>query len=215
MIFQETCPDCGATAGTPHNRNCDIERCSVCFEQRLTCECQEDEPLMSVWTGQWPKNKHTAESMRMFRDKRVSARKRQCFYNAFSVVNYCDEFANASYVEGMMVISGGLAIEHGWVETDESIIDPTLPTDEAMYFPGLRFEGRFGISEGLKIPKENGCEDFPIFYRFGWGGHESPDFRAARSAAMRLSNLFAERNQNASLPALERKALATTQGAIG
>lgn len=195
MTFEETCPDCGAAAGVPHNRDCDVERCSVCFGQRLTCSCTEHEPLMSVWTGQWPKRKNTAESVRMFNDARVSARKRQCFYNAFSVVSYCDEFATATYVEGMAVIIGGLAIEHGWIETDESIIDPTLPTDKAIYFPGLLFEGQRGISQGLNISKGDGCHDLPIFYRFGWGGYESPDFRAARSAAMRLSDLFADRNQ--------------------
>ena len=28
-------------------------------------------------------------------------------------------------------------------------------------------------------------EDFPIFYRFGWGGIDSPEFRAALVAAYR------------------------------
>ena len=167
---------------------------------------------MTVWTGQWPKKKNTSESVRMSNDERVSAKKRQCFNNAFGTVMYCDEFATATYVEGMVVIIGGLAIEHGWIEKDEAIIDPTLPTDKAMYFPGLRFEGQYGISQGLKIPKKDGCEDFPIFYRFGWGGHKSPDFRAARSAAMRLSDLFAYRNQRVGQAEFEQEGRVTKQG---
>ena len=52
------------------------------------------------------------------------------------------------------------------------------------YFPGLRFTGNRGIAEAMEIPKENWCKDLPFFFRFGWGGIESPEFRAAIVAAV-------------------------------
>jgi hypothetical protein len=38
----------------------------------------------------------------------------------------------------------------------------------------------------MRIPKPKMTrEDFPIFYRFGWGGIDSPEFRNALIAAYR------------------------------
>lgn len=70
------------------------------------------------------------------------------------------------------------------------IVDPTLPEHELAYFPGLRFKGLRGLSKALRIPKpERTAEDLPIFYRFGWGGIESPEFRSALIAAYRFNGL--------------------------
>ena len=48
------CPDCGAGIGEPHERGCDVERCSVCSGQRLACNCAGHDPLAVVWEGDWP-----------------------------------------------------------------------------------------------------------------------------------------------------------------
>jgi hypothetical protein len=48
------CPDCGAAISEAHERRCDIERCSHCGEQWLLCQCPEHNPLLEIWTGQWP-----------------------------------------------------------------------------------------------------------------------------------------------------------------
>jgi len=119
--------------------------------------------------------------------KLLRAMAHQCYWNAFQVIQRIPEYADAEYVEGMAVNDYRMALEHGWVEKDGMIVDPTLPSDELAYFPGLRFRGLRGLAEALKIPKPRYTEDFPIFYRFGWGGIESPEFRGALIAAYRFN----------------------------
>ncbi len=180
---QMRCPDCGTAVGYPHKHGCDVERCSDCFGQRVQCNCEGHVPLISAWTGFFPMRKNFALSEALAKDKRVRARKRQCFKNAFNVVSYCPEFANATYVEGIVVATKlPLLIEHGWLEIDNQIVDPTLTDAHWTYFPGLRFEGGAGLTKGLRLPKTDG-DDLPIFYRFGWGGCDSEEFRSARQLA--------------------------------
>ena len=129
----------------------------------------------------------------------VRARVGQCYLSAFRLVQQIPEYANAEYVEGMAVNRNGMAFEHGWVEKDGVIVDPTLPANELMYFPGLRFKGQRGLSKALKIPKpKHTKDDLPIFYRFGWGGIESPEFRSALIGAYRFngSENLAKRYEN-------------------
>ena len=122
--------------------------------------------------------------------KIIRAKGQQCYYNAFHVIQEVPEYADADYVEGLAVPNGGLPIEHGWVEKDGVVIDPTLPEREAVYFAGLRFRGGVPLAKALRIPKpEYTTEDFPIFHRFGWGGIDSPEFRAALIAAYRHAGM--------------------------
>ena len=140
--------------------------------------------------------KDVAESKRI--GKRVRAKAKQCYWNAFQVIQRIPEYADAEYIEGMAVNKYGIAFEHGWVERDGVIVDPTLPADEVTYFPGLRFKGLCGLAEALHIPRPEWSEDFPIFYRFGWGGIESPEVRSAKSAAYHFNGLedLARRYEN-------------------
>src|SRR5687767_518700 len=54
-LFSETCPDCGCLVGQPHRNECDVERCSVCGFQRISCgECKGHDSMVTAWTGRWP-----------------------------------------------------------------------------------------------------------------------------------------------------------------
>lgn len=49
------CPDCGVKPGQPHEEGCDVEHCSACGWQLLSCFCNgKHDPLFARWTGFWP-----------------------------------------------------------------------------------------------------------------------------------------------------------------
>ena len=133
------------------------------------------------------RNKDVAESKRT--GDLVRSKRKQCYLNAFRLVQEVKEYADADYVEGGAVIEGIMVIEHGWVEKDGVIVDPTLARDNLVYFAGLRFRGQRGIAEAMQIPKPSYSDHLPIFYRFGWGGIESPEFRAAMAGAYRYAGM--------------------------
>ena len=92
--------------------------------------------------------KNTAESKRTA--KLIRAKKKACYLNAFRVIQEVPGYQAATYVEGIVVQvmkGGGFPFEHGWVEKDGEVIDPTLPAHELVYFPGLRFVGVLGLAE--------------------------------------------------------------------
>jgi hypothetical protein len=69
---RDSCPDCGAETGQPHDDGCDVARCLVTGRQRLMCDgLHADEPVpgcyvpldcgQDAWTGQWPGEAECAE----------------------------------------------------------------------------------------------------------------------------------------------------------
>jgi hypothetical protein len=54
--YQENCPDCGVEVGEEHLTCCDVERCSVCGGQLLSCDEHQDthNSAETKWDGYWP-----------------------------------------------------------------------------------------------------------------------------------------------------------------
>ena len=50
----DNCFSCKVVAGKIHKKKCDIERCSECGGQKLSCECTNHDKQFAFWKGIWP-----------------------------------------------------------------------------------------------------------------------------------------------------------------
>ena len=130
-------------------------------------------------------NKNIGKSRKL--KKAIHAKARECWANVWDAIKTQDEYKDATYVEGA-VIAFGDVVEHGWIEHEGEIIDPTLLDANIAYFPGLRFKGRDGLDSTWNIPGylESGVH-LPIFLRFGACGGNSPEFLKAVVDACRFA----------------------------
>jgi hypothetical protein len=92
--------------------------------------------------------------------KSIKSKAVSCFDNAYQAVLANKE---AIYVQGFIVFSGSpyKPIEHSWIESEASIIDPTLPhlgkpAEDLHYFPAHRL-----TIKQLKEAVEAAAEDYP------------------------------------------------------
>jgi hypothetical protein len=113
--------------------------------------------------------------------KIVNAIPRACWQNAYRALLQLPELSNGCYVEGWIVnVDVPVPIEHGWVELDGQIIDPTPKawTVQFTYFPGLRLSK----AELLQAVTDDGR--LPIVWRYGWGGMQHSGYREAYRQAL-------------------------------
>jgi len=70
----------------------------------------------------------------------VGANGKSCWRNAFNALTCLPDLAGAEYIEGWAVMKRSRQIiEHGWLEKDGAVVDPTTPGQIEGYFAGLRF----------------------------------------------------------------------------
>jgi len=61
-------------------------------------------------------------------------------HNAFKVLLNVPDYSEATYIEGMAISKGKLLLEHGWIEKDREIIDPTLSRQRHYLFSGFQIQ---------------------------------------------------------------------------
>jgi hypothetical protein len=47
----DNCFSCKVVAGKIHKNRCDIERCSVCGGQYVSCKCEQHDKQFAYWNG--------------------------------------------------------------------------------------------------------------------------------------------------------------------
>lgn len=141
-------------------------------------ELSPTDTFLSGWRpSSCPTRKDVAESLRT--GELIGAEPKQCYFNARSVLRSLPEYSDAAYVEGYVVTGRNDLMEHGWLLRNEAVVDPTLPTDDVVYFPGLEFRGRQQIRDFLRTDHGRQCNGHPFHWAFGASGRKSETFRAA------------------------------------
>lgn len=118
----------------------------------------------------------------------VHAMPKHCWQNSMDALETCyRDHPSAFYVEGWAVTEYGLVVEHGWVEVDGRIIDPTPSWNEVeegdrAYFAGVRYTLKEMRKERRLCLKEDRWT--PFVHRHGWGWDHA-GYRAAYVAATR------------------------------
>jgi hypothetical protein len=108
--------------------------------------------------------------------KTIKAIPKACWQNAYRSLMELPELSRGYYIEGWMVdVNLPIPIEHGWVELDGQIIDPTPVMWKAThaYFSGLRFTKE----EVLQTVRD--ATELPIASRYGVEGIKNPTYRNA------------------------------------
>ena len=128
--------------------------------------------------------------------KLIGAKPKQCWRNAVLALPGLP--AAARYVEGFITFGTAdhplrIAIEHGWVELEGRIIDPTLTEGDSEYFAGVRYP-----SSTILSAVRRRTLDLPIAWpggrglkrlRKGWGGWDPEAYYAAHRAALEACGL--------------------------
>lgn len=157
-MIMPRCPDCSAEIGEPHRNECDIERCSKCGGQRISCDCDPHEQEAMIWTGEWPsadtpKTISEGDAKWMTRNLERLAFAEVSVPHRFSIHTRPDlqfprkcfetacNYVTLHRVKGMHYVLGealcGGIQQHGWVELPGNIVfDGSLQRfyDRAKYY---------------------------------------------------------------------------------
>jgi hypothetical protein len=94
--------------------------------------------------------------------KAIGAAQRSAWRKACLALQLDSDLEDGLYVEGWAVlVDSRLVIEHGWVELNGRIVDPTRWDREVAYFPALRFD-KEQVLEALVD-----CPELPVTWRCG------------------------------------------------
>jgi hypothetical protein len=105
-------------------------------------------------------NKPLDEALSVEIAQRVKSKPKTPFHNAYRAAL---AIKGATYVQGFLAVAGRRCklLEHGWIELENSIVDPTLPylnknSQEFWYFPAQSL-----TVKQLKAIIEESKEDYP------------------------------------------------------
>ncbi len=115
--------------------------------------------------------------------EQVKAIPKECWRNAYLALT-C--LPTAKYVEGWAITASGLMVEHGWLEYEGEIVDPTFSLGDSReklqataYFPGVRY----CLDEAMGLlAKRDG--QLPLVWAHGWGGMDCPEYAEAYEQAL-------------------------------
>lgn len=101
----------------------------------------------------------------------VQAEPKECFRNSVLAQYRCK--GEALYVEGVLLIMGGVLIEHGWLQVDGHIVDTTLHGEPAAHYTPIftytKEEVRSHVRRKLRLPYFQHYRDrFEIFMQTQW-----------------------------------------------
>jgi hypothetical protein len=106
--------------------------------------------------------------------QQVWAEDKDCYRNAVRAVPI---LPGAVYVEGWVITSFGLVTEHGWIEHNGEVVDPT-PTyaeqADGKYFPGVRYT----LPDLAKLMNRRGAK-VPFVFGKNVHGMDNRDYRIA------------------------------------
>ena len=97
--------------------------------------------------------------------QQIKSKARECFNNAYQAALLTE---GSLYVQGFLVLvqKPYIPIEHGWLELEDGLVDPTLPRLKNVatvpyYFPAQRLEIK-QLKAAIEEAKEDYPEDSPL-----------------------------------------------------
>lgn len=112
----------------------------------------------------------------------TATKPRSAWRTAWRALQSHTDLENGFYVEGWAApLDGSRVFEHGWLEIDGRIVDPTRWESQLAYFPVLRFDRDQVCDASANRP------ELPVTWRYASRQRINPAYRRAWHAAHALS----------------------------